>query len=570
MPDGESESGSEADSVVAAGDAALEEQQIPAAAGSLCIACGNRLEPGDEFCIKCGVPRAGSADQPTAVSETVVAPTPRPLETAPAAGPEQRRERKRSLLPLWIAVATIAILAAAWFVWQMIDGDDGTANTDAADSGATQSTVGDSGETATAGDDSETDAEAAMDVDCRAVADAAVEATVALIGSFSATSLHDAAAAARVGRQSMPGASEFDATHADLMAAQDEAGCAPSDQEALYSQSMAGVTAPADIVGRVVHSSALSGYGFGDVDLLTRATAVLRLYPAHGTIDLAESVSSGLPKWTVILESLEVAEYSQAEATANLSIYADFDVETGVFLSDDYGSLNPGYWVIYAGMFDTRDEAAALCSSIRGSVDFCYERYLQDLPTVTGPNGDCGPYGRFDVVGVATGTRLNVYVGPSSGQQVLGAFGSSATGVLSAGPEIRVGSTTWLPVEINGKIGWAESSYLSIDSACVGATPPPPTATSCPAVAVGTADLLQSIVSAAEVAETAGITAVSSLDMSSFDAQAESLVSDAGADRCNVSELNNLVAAQYGAIQAEGDFAEVVRELLTAQGFFEG
>mgnify|MGYP001814379874 FL=1 len=159
-------------------------------------------------------------------------------------------------------------------------------------------------------------------------------------------------------------------------------------------------------------------------------------------------------------------------------------------------------------------------------------------------------------------------MGPSSGQQVLGTYGRSATDILSAGPAITVGSTSWAPVEINGKIGWAEARFLAADSACAGVTPPPATTTSCPAIAVATADLLQSIVSAAEAGDVSGIAAVSSLDVTAFDATAAGLVADAGTNGCNVGELNNLVAAQHGAIKAEGSFAELVLEILTSQVFF--
>ena len=317
-----------------------------------------------------------------------------------------------------------------------------------------------------------------------------------------------------------------------------------------------------------MHSAAISSYGFGDTDLLTRVTTALRLYPLHGAVEVAAAAAVGdLPKWTVILESLDVADYTQQDALAKLPTYDHLNAETGLFLSDDYGSLNPGFWVIYAGMFDARDDAAALCSSIRGSVDFCYERYLQDLPTTTGANGACGPYGRFNVVGISSG-RLSVYVGPSTAQEILSTYGASETGILSAGTSINVGSTSWTPVETNGKIGWVESRDLAADSTCAGSTPPPPSTTSCPAVAVATADLLQSIVSAAGAGDVSGIAAVSSIDTGVFDTQATSLVSDAGANRCDVAELNDLVAAQYGAIKADGQFAELVRERLPRQSFF--
>jgi hypothetical protein len=539
---------------------------VPAA---FCIMCGNRLEPDDQFCIKCGLARNGFPHQATESREVVVSPDPPQSDVVGVDSPETQKERKRSFMALWIVLGVLLVTAASLIGWLLLSDGGGTAEPDP-DSETTIAATGDTDASqpeATApagGSDVDTGDEAV----CQAAADDAIDATVALMQAFSAGSLGDVITAARIGRDSMPVASSFDTRNADLTAAGEEAGCVAADQEARYAAALADVTTPPDAAGRVVYHAAGIAYGFDSTDLLTRVTAALRLYPIHSEVDVGAATSHGLPKWTVILESLDVADHSQAEALANLSAYGGLGVETGVFLSDDYGSLNSGYWVIFAGMFDSHSEAVELCASIRSNVDFCYDRYLQDVPTTTGPNGACGPYGRFDVVGVDSTSLLTVYVGPSTGQKALGTYTGSDTGILSAGPPTTVGSTDWTPVEIHGRVGWAESRYLSEDPACAGLTPEPPTATSCPAVAVATAQLLQSIVSAVEDAEASGVGAVASLDVAVFDTQAESLVSDAAANGCDVAGLNDLVAAQYGTIEATGGYAGLVLEILTADDFF--
>lgn len=554
---------------------------------AFCTTCGSRLEPGDDSCLKCNAPRHRDPESDSE-GETTVAAVPATevieAEQTPVEAPavDTQGQRERPLSPLWVLLAVAVLVSAGWLVSRGLSGDEGpgiasdaaatTATTQAGGSttmaAAATNTGGteggtDPGSTGVGTDpgNAETGAEA-----CQMIADGAVDATKALTDAFAGESVADLVELARAGRQSMPGASEFDAANAALVEAND--GCSPSGNEALYVAGMARVVPPADPAARIAHAAGAYLWGFDDADLLTRVTAALRLYPDHGTVQVDPTPADGLPKWTVILESLDVADFTQADATVNAAAYTDRSIETGVFLSDDYGSLNGGYWVVYTGMFDSRDEASSLCSAIRSRVEYCYDRYLQQLPTTTGSNGACGPYGRYDVVGIPSGGVLDVRLGPASGQQVLGAYASNATAILAAGPPIVVGSTTWAPVEINGKIGWAESRFLRVESACEGSTPSGSTTESCPAIAVATADLFKAIVSAAATADVSGTTAVSSIDVSGFDATAAALVADAGSSGCDVAQLNSLVAAQHGAIKADGEFAELVLGILTSQPFF--
>ncbi len=51
-------------------------------------------------------------------------------------------------------------------------------------------------------------------------------------------------------------------------------------------------------------------------------------------------------------------------------------VITDILVSDDYSSLNPGYWVIFVGTFDNEDDAAAFCRANRDVTEVCYQRFL--------------------------------------------------------------------------------------------------------------------------------------------------------------------------------------------------
>ncbi len=80
--------------------------------------------------------------------------------------------------------------------------------------------------------------------------------------------------------------------------------------------------------------------------------------------------------WIVVLESLETSGYSRQEAVSRAASYGGLDAPVEVILSDEYESLNSGYWVIFAGEFDTEDGAAEYCRSIKDAVPPCYQRYV--------------------------------------------------------------------------------------------------------------------------------------------------------------------------------------------------
>ena len=70
---------------------------------------------------------------------------------------------------------------------------------------------------------------------------------------------------------------------------------------------------------------------------------------------------SGQSGWTVVLasKSSESAARDSAE-----SFQADGIPDVGLLNSDDYASLNPGYWVVFSGQYDSQSEASAALDGV--------------------------------------------------------------------------------------------------------------------------------------------------------------------------------------------------------------
>lgn len=98
--------------------------------------------------------------------------------------------------------------------------------------------------------------------------------------------------------------------------------------------------------------------------------------------------------WTLIYASLDTSLHAreQAEALAG-------DIEGGlVLLSDDYPSLNPGYWVVHAGQWGSSRAAGAMCPQELDPALSCYPRYLGDESTVLPSSGSALAYVDFSLV----------------------------------------------------------------------------------------------------------------------------------------------------------------------------
>ena len=63
-------------------------------------------------------------------------------------------------------------------------------------------------------------------------------------------------------------------------------------------------------------------------------------------------------------------------------ISADWGVDARVLLSNDWASLNPGYYVVYMGSYPTESAARADCDSVgRSPSGACYGRRISDDPS---------------------------------------------------------------------------------------------------------------------------------------------------------------------------------------------
>jgi hypothetical protein len=82
--------------------------------------------------------------------------------------------------------------------------------------------------------------------------------------------------------------------------------------------------------------------------------------------------------WTVIIASLPVDDpTSEAAAQERKQKLQAEGIEAGVLYSSGYSSLNPGYWAVFSGVFDTESQAAAHRKSLAGSYPEAYPRQVK-------------------------------------------------------------------------------------------------------------------------------------------------------------------------------------------------
>ncbi len=152
---------------------------------------------------------------------------------------------------------------------------------------------------------------------------------------------------------------------------------------------------------------------------LAGPTTTTSMPPSSSTTTTATTTSTagGAPptrplpfdSWTAVLASLPVAENTAEQARTvaeKLGVPA-----AGVLLSDDYPSLNPGFWVIYTRPYEFSWEAAAACGEVANLVSDCYPRYLGG-----DPNEPVG-YEAGTIVAVTEDAQL-VVVSATSGEVI--------------------------------------------------------------------------------------------------------------------------------------------------------
>ncbi len=108
----------------------------------------------------------------------------------------------------------------------------------------------------------------------------------------------------------------------------------------------------------------------------TSTTSAPVTAPATTTSTTAAPALSGpgFDTWIAVLASLPTTDYDKSGAEAYA---ADLGVPgAGVLLSDDYASLNAGYWVVYRGGYDFQWEASQACDAAANAAPDCYVRHL--------------------------------------------------------------------------------------------------------------------------------------------------------------------------------------------------
>jgi hypothetical protein len=76
--------------------------------------------------------------------------------------------------------------------------------------------------------------------------------------------------------------------------------------------------------------------------------------------------------WTIIVES--ATTQSKAESTATSA--QSQGLTPGILKSDDYSSLNAGYWVVFTGHYASKSEAQSSLSSVRSKFADAYVRKI--------------------------------------------------------------------------------------------------------------------------------------------------------------------------------------------------
>jgi len=82
--------------------------------------------------------------------------------------------------------------------------------------------------------------------------------------------------------------------------------------------------------------------------------------------------------WTVIIASLPVEDQGSKAAAKELKQkLLDQGIEAGVLLSSSYSSLNPGYWAVFSGVFDTESQAMEHRNSLKSAYRDAYARWVK-------------------------------------------------------------------------------------------------------------------------------------------------------------------------------------------------
>jgi predicted nucleic acid-binding Zn ribbon protein len=100
---------------------------------------------------------------------------------------------------------------------------------------------------------------------------------------------------------------------------------------------------------------------------------------ATATVSPTTSASSSFPGWTggdgwtIIIESATTQAKAESVATAAQSA----GESPGILKSDDFSSLNAGYWVVFEGDYSSKSEAQSSLDSVRANHHDAYVRKIE-------------------------------------------------------------------------------------------------------------------------------------------------------------------------------------------------
>jgi hypothetical protein len=81
---------------------------------------------------------------------------------------------------------------------------------------------------------------------------------------------------------------------------------------------------------------------------------------------------SGGTAWTIVLKSSSTKADAESAATG----FQSKGDTVGILKSDDYSSLNPGYWVVFSGTFDSKSAATDGLKALPSKPSDAYARHI--------------------------------------------------------------------------------------------------------------------------------------------------------------------------------------------------
>ena len=116
--------------------------------------------------------------------------------------------------------------------------------------------------------------------------------------------------------------------------------------------------------------------GSSTTTTITRSTTTTRKKSTTTSTAPASEVA-GLDHWIAVLASIPTSLPIESIDAEVQRTRVGLDRQTFLVRSDLFGSMRPGYWVVYAASFGTSDQATAYCRSIGRPVpDQCYPKFL--------------------------------------------------------------------------------------------------------------------------------------------------------------------------------------------------